>query len=218
MTSYSLALFLHVIVVVYLLGADLGRLYLARIGADGATPPDSRLLAARAVGWLGSVTNLSLIMILPAGVSVGVALGAYQLSHPAWLVATWIVALLWAALSFGADRAASGSAGRLLSISDVILRLVLGPGFIYDATLVFAGTARTVDADWLGAKIGLYSLLILASIPIRMAGFRIRRRLAVVGPDTAHELSAALKSLQNPTVFAWIVIIAAAWLGVAKPL
>ncbi|MDJ0929199.1 MAG: hypothetical protein QNJ73_16295, partial [Gammaproteobacteria bacterium] len=126
--------------------------------------------------------------------------------------------ILWALLSFGADRAASGSAGKLLSISDVVLRVILGAGFIYDATLVFAGTARTVDAEWLGAKIGLYGVLIIVSIPVRMAGFRIRRRLAVVGPDTAHELSAALKSLQTPTLLAWVVIFVAAWLGVAKPM
>nr|MDJ0929312.1 hypothetical protein [Gammaproteobacteria bacterium] len=83
MNSYSLALFLHVIVVVYLLGTDLGRLYLARVGADGVTAPESRLMAARACGWLGSMTNLALIMILPAGISVGVAMGVYTLSHTA---------------------------------------------------------------------------------------------------------------------------------------
>ena len=151
MAAYNLSLFAHVLVVVYLLGADLGRLYLARLGTAGQLDPAALQLAARGALWLGSATNLALIAILPAGISVGAALGAYQIMHPAYLVATWAVAGVWALLSIVADR----SSNRSWHIADVVLRLLLAPGFLYDGIIVFLGISATVDAHWLAAKIAL---------------------------------------------------------------
>ena len=55
--SYTVALYAHVLVVVYLLGADLGRLLLARAGAAAGASSDTQLAAARTVSTLGSSRN-----------------------------------------------------------------------------------------------------------------------------------------------------------------
>ena len=209
-TEYHLALFGHVLVVVYLLGADLGRLYLARLGSvDGIGMEPLRVLT-QGVLWLGSATNLALILILPAGISVGAALGAYQIMHPAYLVGTWAVAAVWALVSILADRLE----GRSWRIADIVLRLILAPGFFYDGAIVFLGTSQTVDARWLASKIALYGLLILISVPLRWIGFGLRT--AVANGD-AGGIQAALSRLGLPTLLGWIVILLAAWFGVAKP-
>ncbi len=215
MTSYSVALFMHVLVVVYLLGADLGRAYLARLGSAAQATGESRQLAARGVLWLGSATNLALVLILPVGVSLGAELGVYRILSPTWLVATWIVAGLWMLVSVLADRFAARSRRHGLCVADIVLRLIFAPGFIYDGAIVFAGTSATVDAKWLATKLILFGVLILITIPSRWIGFGLRH--AVASEDAAG-IQVALSRLTLPLIMAWGVILVAAWFGVAKPI
>lgn len=223
MNIYGIALFCHVIVVVYLLGADLGRVYLARSGAAAGMAAPARALAARVTLGLGSVTNAALILILPAGISVGVALGAFHTSTRWWFAVTMLVSLAWLALSIAADRAAaSPGGGRGLARADTVLRVIMGAGNILDGALVFAGTSRTVEAWWLGGKLVAYGLLILLGIPARLSGFRLARELARLeaAPDddaASTRLGSALARLPLPLTVPWLVIGFAAWLGAAKP-
>lgn len=223
MSPYSSALFAHVIVVVYLLGADLGRAVVAGLGVS-AESAGGRLLAARATLGLGSVTNAALVLLLPAGISVAAALGVYRVSSTGWLTATWLVAAGWLALSIAADRAAGRpGGGGGLAVADAAARIVIGGGHIYDGAIAFAGTSATVDSWWLAAKITLFGLLIIATIPARRAGFAIRREaalLAAVPADTgaSARLAAALARLRLPLLSGWVLILLAAWLGTAKPI
>ncbi len=220
--SYTVALYAHVLVVVYLLGADLGRLLLARAGAAAGASPDTQLAAARTVSTLGSVTGTALILILPAGISLAGALGVYRIISPAWLISTWLVTGAWLLLSVAADRAAGNRAGGGLLLADGITRFVIGAGHVYDGAIAFAGTSQTVEAGWLATKITLFGVLILLSIPVRRAGFAVRRETALLalGPGdaaAAGRLRAALARLTVPVLGSWLLILAAAWAGVAKP-
>lgn len=221
--SYTVALYAHVLVVVYLLGADLGRLLLARAGAAVGASPDTQLAVARTVSTLGSVTGTALILILPAGISLAGALGVYRIISPAWLTATWLVTGAWLLLSVAADRAAGkqpGGGGLLLA--DALARFVIGAGHLYDGAIAFAGTSQTVEAGWLATKITVFGLLILLSIPVRRAGFAIRRETTLLARSPgdgaiAGRLQAALGRLTAPVLASWLLILAAAWAGVAKP-
>jgi hypothetical protein len=221
--GYSLALFAHVVVVVYLLGADLGRAWLARAGGAPGAGSGERLIAARVALGLGTVTNAALVLLLPAGISLAGALGAYRILGPSWLVATWLVAAAWLALSVAADRAATRpGGGRGLEGADMIARFVIGGGHLYDGAIAFAGTSQTVEARWLAAKITIYGLLIIASVPARRAGFKSRRAAAALASSPAdtgasEALAAALRRLPAPIVAGWILVLVAAWLGAAKP-
>ena len=171
---YTVALYAHVLVVVYLLGADLGRLLLARAGAAAGASPDTQLAAARTFSTLGSVTGTALILILPVGISLAGSLGVYRIISPAWLISTWVVTGAWLLLSVAADRAAGNPAGGGgLLLADGIARFVIGAGHLYDGAIAFAGTSQTVEARWLAAKITLFGVLILLSIPVRRTGFAI---------------------------------------------
>jgi len=221
--SYTVALYAHVLVVVYLLGADLGRLLIARAGAAASAAPDTQLAAARTVSTLGSVTGTALILILPAGISLAGALGVYRIISPAWLIATWLVTGAWLLLSVAADRAAGRPAGGGgLLLADGIARFVIGAGHIYDGAIAFAGTSQTVEAGWLATKITLFGVLILLSIPVRREGFAVRRESALLAlqpgdASAAGRLRAALRGLTVPVLASWLLILAAAWAGVAKP-
>ncbi|MEO8224085.1 MAG: hypothetical protein ABI661_04720 [Gammaproteobacteria bacterium] len=112
MNGYTIALYTHLLVVVYLLGADLGRLLLARTALAGNTPVAALQTVARTVTALGSVTSAALILLLPAGVSLAAAMGVYRISNPSWLIATWLVATAW--------------------LADGLARFVIGAGHLYD--------------------------------------------------------------------------------------
>lgn len=224
MNVYATALFAHVVVVTYLLGADLGRLYLARLGAAPAASAASRAIAVRASLWLAAVTNAALVLILPAGVSLGASLGAFRVVSDTWYLATWLVAGGWLALSLAADRSATrtGTAGAWPRI-DLGFRLLMGAGQVYDGTIALAGTNISVEARWLGVKILAYGLLILASIPARHAGFAMRREAAVLAAAPADDSAAARLAracgrVTLPVLASWVLLLVAAWMGVAKPL
>jgi hypothetical protein len=213
LTAYAFALFAHVVAVVYLLGADLGRVYLARRGALADISDAGRELAARGVLWLGSATNLALMLILPVGVTLGGVLGVYRIISPAWLAATWAVAGFWLLLSILADRSAGVAERRWPRIGEMVFRLILAPGFFYDGGIGLLGTSQTVEAKWLAVKIMLFGLLILLSIPTRWLGFGLRH--AVVVGD-AQGVRRALGRMVLPILLSWAVILVAAWFGVAK--
>lgn len=221
--TYPLALLAHILVVVYLLGADLGRLYLARLGTARDTAAPARLAAARGAVWLGSVTDAALVLILPVGVSLGAALGVFRVVSPGWLTATWLVSAAWLALSVAAMVAAGRpGGGRRLALADSVFRLVMGAGQVYDGINALLGTSVSVEARWLGIKLVLFGLLVIVSIPARRAGFAIRANLAQVdtvsGDHAANaRLAAACGRLPVPVIAGWLAILVAAWLGVAKP-
>jgi len=210
MFEYYLALFAHVLVVVYLLGADLGRLYLVRAGMAKNMGLEPLRVAGRGVLWLGSATNLALVLILPVGISLAAVLGLYKITHPAFFYATWAIAVVWALVSILADRIRS----RSLRIADISLRLLIAPGLIYDGVVVFFGASPTVDAKWLAFKIVLYGVLILLSMPLRWAEFGLQ---TTIDDEDVQGLQARLSKMSLPILLGWAVVLLAAWLGVAKP-
>ncbi len=214
-SSYSGALFAHVLLVVYMLGADLGRAYVAHIGSSLETDPPARWLATRVAVWLGSATNIALVLMLPAGVSLGAVLGVYEITSTGWLVATWVVTIVWLLISIGAERAARTSKKRHVEIADMVVRLLIAPGYVYDGAIVFQGASQTVQAEWLGSKIILYGLLILVSIPVRWLSFDLIRASTT---DDAAAAARKLGQLRMPIAASWVLILLAAWFGVAKPL
>lgn len=224
MNGYVTALFCHVIVVVYLLGADLGRVYLARAGGATTTAPAARLLAVRGTLWLGRVTDLALILVLPAGIALGGASDAYRIDSPAWRMVPWLLPLLLLALSIGSDRAATRpGGGGSLGLADSIARFVIGAGQLWDGlSVLLLNMTHMVEADWLAAKLAIYGLLLLLSIPVRRSSLALRRDVAGLDgnpPDTAmsERLALRLRRVQLPVALGWLLILIMAWLGTAKP-
>ena len=222
MYSYSLALYGHLLLVVYLLGADIGRLYLARAGAAPATAQSARILAVRGVLWISVVTDIALILIFPAGFELASNLDAYRLPEAGWWrLAPWILPALLLLTTLVADRAAARGGGRNAMIIDGIMRGMIGAGQVWDgASVIFLGMTHMVEANWLAAKLSIYGLVLLLSIPLRRSTLHLRRELATLQariPDPAQPpFVAELRRLQLPIVTSWLLILILAWLGTAK--
>ncbi len=220
MNGYTLSLYAHLLIFVYLLGTDLGRWYLARAGAAPALSRKERVLAARGVLALGTVTDIALIIIYPVGFLLASSLNAYHISSPAWRPVPFLLPALLivttAAANFAASRPRSGM--WLVNI-DVIVRAVIGAGQLWDgASVLFFHMTHMVEAHWLAAKIFIYGILLLLSIPVRRVAFHLRRELssASATDDSREPLVKAMQSLPVPLAFGWAMILLTAWLGAAK--
>jgi hypothetical protein len=223
MYSYSLALYGHLLLVACLVGADIGRLYLARAGAAIATAESARILAVRSVLWISVVTDIALIMVFPAGFELGSILGAYRVPEAGWWrLAPWILPALLLLTTLVADRAATRGGGRNAMIADGIVRGIVGAGQVWDgASVIFLSMTHMVEADWLAAKLSIYGVVLLLSIPLRRSMLQLRRQLATPEariPDTVlPAFVAELRRVQLPIVISWLLILILAWLGTAKP-
>lgn len=221
MNGYTLSLYAHLLVFVYLLGTDLGRWYLARAGATLTLPRETRVLAVRGVLALGTVTDIALIIIYPIGFLLASSLNAYHISSPAWRLVPFLLPALLIVTTLAANFAASRLRGGMwLANTDGIFRAVFGAGLLWDgASVIFFDMTHMVEARWLAAKFLIYGVLMLVSIPVRRAAFHLRRALASASAmdDDREPFIKALKSLPVPLLLGWAMILLAAWLGTAQP-
>lgn len=218
MRGYSLALFSHLLVVILLLGTDPGRLYLTRRGAVATTPPAARNLAAWGVLWSGRISGVALILIIPLGFWLGSLLGAYRIDSPAWRVVPWLLPGALLALMLAADRVANQPDGtRFFAHTESVVRMVFGVGQIWDGfSVIFLDMTHMVEAHWLAAKLSIYGLLLLLSIPVRQTEIQLRRELAA-NQAVGAGLEKHLQRLGLPVATSWFLVLLAAWLGTAKP-
>lgn len=223
MQSYPLALYGHLLVAIYLLGIDPARLYLARAGAAPGTDDSARLLAIRGVLWISVITDIALILIFPAGFELASLLEAYRLPAEGWWrLAPWILPGVLLLTTLVADIAAAAGGGERAMLTDGLARGVIGAGQVWDgASVLFLDMTHMVEADWLAAKLSIYGLLLLLSIPLRRETLRLRRELACRGdpapPRGQVRFVTALRRLQLPMMTSWVMILIMAWLGTAKP-
>ncbi|MEV6342750.1 hypothetical protein [Actinoplanes sp. NPDC051851] len=222
-------LYLHIVLMVFWLGGDLGVFYSSRYVIDPALTPAARLTALRIMSGLDLGPKICLILFLPSGLTL-ISLDAHGGSlwgiHllPWWLlVPLWIGALAWIRLMY-ADHHAPGK-HPLVRRVDWLIRIAVIAGMAATGVYTLIAAAPFgVDTNpkWLGGKVLLYSLAIAA-------GLGIRRTLRPFGPafgrvmaGTADgETEAIVTGSVNgclPYVWAiWLSVLLAGLLGVAKP-
>ncbi|XVU21185.1 hypothetical protein ACQPZJ_28395 [Actinoplanes sp. CA-054009] len=220
----ELFLYLHIVLMVFWLGGDLGVFYSSRFVIDPALTPAARLTALKIMSGLDLGPKICLILFLPSGLTL-IALDAHGASLPGWLpIPAWIGALVWLWLMY-TDHHQPGK-HPLVRRLDWLIRIAVIAGMagagLY--TLI-ASRPFGVDTDprWLGAKVLLYALAIAAGLGIRRTlrpfGAAFGRVMGGAA-DTATE-SVLRRSVNGclPYVWTiWISVLAAGLLGVAKPL
>ncbi|MEL7538615.1 MAG: hypothetical protein AAFM91_16325 [Pseudomonadota bacterium] len=214
--DYQLLLLAHLLLFVYWLGGDLGVFYSSFVVVDQNRSVDARMTAARILVALDQVPRVCLILMLPVGVSLAARLGLVALPAGT-LVAIWVAALAWLALVFSLHT----STNRALSVIDTAVRITLAVGAVALAAGALAGDGFT-GAGWLAAKLGVFGLIVGCGLAIRrvFAPFGAAfARLANDGssPDVEHAIRRALARARPLVLAIWVLLIAAAWLGLAKP-
>lgn len=229
--TYSLTVFLHVLLFVYWLGGDLGVYYSSRFILKPEHPPAARLVAAKIMHGCDLAPRICLILFLPSGVSL---MKAGPLGEK-FAVSGWLIALMWLLVSvwlfFAVRDYVRGEAGRtswwarLVPPVDLAVRVTLVVVLLaIGVYTMVAAEPFGVDTDpaWLGGKLAAYALCILC-------GVMIRRELVEFGPafgslmttGSTPEVEATIRrSIKRcePYVYGiWGFVLLAALLGIVKP-
>lgn len=217
MLEPALYTFLHILVFVYWLGGDLGAFYASRYLIKPGVIPANRLLAAKIVGDVDMAPRTALILTFPTGLLLAIAKGWLPLSM-LWGFVALVAALIWLGLAW-AMHVRPGQAASLKPL-DTALRWAVLAG---SAGWGFAGLfGVSVMPLFLSIKLLLFAAAIAAGLWIRQVLKPLSPALAgLAGPDAEqHEavLSRTLRTARLGVVSLWLLIAAAAFLGLWTPI
>ena len=223
---HDLAILLHLLLLTYWLGADLGVFYSSRYVLRPDLSPESRATALKIMAWLDVTPRLCLVLFLPSGVSL-MAFDDYGRDiFAGWpLVLVWVAGLAWLGLVL-ADHVMHES-----PLHSLVRRLDLGVRFAVVIGLLGSATYALIASEpfgvetnpkWLGAKVGLYALAIACGIAIR---FQLRPFAPAFGalmttgstPAVEKDLRGSIVGSQPFVAGIWLCVLGAAVLGVVKP-
>jgi hypothetical protein len=207
---------LHVLVLVYWLGGDLGAFVASHILSDEAAHPQARLAAAKVVAEVDMAPRTALILALPTGLTL---LGAKGLGAvPVWgLGLIWIGGAFWLALVWWLHRRHPGPRSAFHQL-DLALRWLLFGALV--------AIASGMVLDW-PLFVRLKCAALAATV---LCGLLIRARLAPFGPALAglakglptEEDNAAIRKALGAArplvILIWILLGLAALLGLWRPL
>jgi hypothetical protein len=208
---------LHILVLVYWLGGDLGAFVASRIVADPARPPAGRAAAAKILMDVDMAPRMALIFAFPTGFALAVYEG-WLMIDTVWIAPAFALALVWAIAAWMVHLK-SGPAGLAKRI-DMAIRLA--------ALIGFAGAGAAGLAGLIALPLFIAGKLILLALAV-FAGLMIRRMLAPFGPafgqiaagqgdEAANAIVRASLSKARTWVFViWAAVLGAAALGVLHP-
>ncbi len=220
MDGYTILLFIHLLLFVYWLGADVGVFALALALKNRDYSYEQRTVMMRMSLTIDMVPRMAMITVAPVGLQLARLSGLVEI--PGFLMTlVWVVAIPWMIGEWVAfRRMGQPSAVRVYIINGIFMT-------IFCFTLVGFGIASLVNGSpfapvWLALKVLLAGLLFLVSI--MMAVFYaplegIFERMAIEGSGDAIE--AEVRSQVNKgaffTVLLFVLLASIAFLGLSKP-
>ena len=219
MIAYGIFNFLHVLVFAVIVGIELPALYALRLAGGPSGSQATRSLAVRVKRYADAVSAIMLVLLLPLGVQIATDLGVYTLMSSSWLIATWVVGLVWLAIALMSELTGASKLAQRIYKFECVLRIVIGLGNVYDAVVGFTGDGM-IQTNWLAAKVLLFGLILVVSGWIRWQTRAVRfasvDAAAGTGPDP-RQLIATLRRAQWGSHSILAMVLIAAYLGTAKP-
>ncbi len=225
-TLQHLAILLHVLLLAYWLGADLGVFYTSRFVTRPDLSPEARGVAVKVMDFVDMSPRICLVLFLPSGVTLMAASDYGRDIFSGWpLLVVWLAGLCWLALVIADHRRRPDRLGTLVHRTDLLVRLGLVVGLLGVAGYT-AIAARpfgvTTNPIWLAGKVAAYAVCIACGLAIRM-------RLAPFGPawaallrdgsspDVERRIRASVRGTLPFVYVIWTLVVVAAVLGVVKP-
>ena len=211
---------LHVLLLVYWLGGDIGVFYAAGLVRDPSLSTESRRTALRIMQWVDMIPRYCLVLMTPVGFTLAVLYGVVQL--PAVILAVlWLVALVWLANVVAIHHYQGTPRGERLRRIDAVWRVIVVCALVALAVSGFVGRGPVL-ASWVSAKILVFGLLVFCGLMIRVRGAPIGPALrSVLSSGSTPELEAVIRTTFARTrpfvLLIWAGLVLAAYLGIAKP-
>ncbi len=220
MTTYLFLKWVHIIAMAYWLGGEWGVFHASRPVKDANLSLEERQRHMETAYRIDMLPRVSIVLLLPLGLHMGALLNVQPL-HGFWIVGMWVLVAGWLAVTFGAFFNNGNDLGlKLTRIDEAFRYVVIALLLIFGIYSIVTGWPFT--APWYAAKVTLYgfALIIALMLRINMRNLVVLFRQAVASPKPEAEakLDGQLAFGRGLGHINWLVIAAAAYFGVAKPI
>lgn len=217
---HNLLLVLHILLLVYWLGGDLGVFYTSRFVTRPELPPATRAVIVRIFLFIDMAPRVCLIAMLPVGFTLAAA--GFHAELPGWvLIALWLFAAAWLWLAITVFRLEGSARGHQLARIDWWVRIAVVIGLLATAIAGFLGHGPITADWWLSLKVLLFAGAICC-------GLMIRHVLKPFGPafgalmqegstpQTEDTLNRTLARARPYVLVIWAILVINSWLGVSQ--
>ena len=219
--GYAALILVHILLLVYWLGADLGVFYSAGFLTDAKLSIETRRTVMKILHFIDLFPRMALVMMLPVGISLAL-IGGYASVSPDWtipvIVLAWVAASAW--LMLVVKNYGSPTAG--LTRLDYWIRYLVIAGLLAVAGASFAGFGPIGPGSvWLALKLVVFAGIILCGLGIRATFKPFAAAFGqLVREGSSPAVEAAMKQAQSrvrPVVLTlWAALVIEAFLGLSK--
>ncbi|MCY4339538.1 MAG: hypothetical protein OXD47_12230 [Gammaproteobacteria bacterium] len=217
--SYEIIKFVHILLLVFWLGTDIGVLLLARRFRDSGLSVQTRVALLQMAMVIDTLPRICFIAMLPAGVHLANAGGWLAVGTPG-MVGLWLLAAVLLTINMSAAKhIGTPLGGRLQRLNWNVLAItgaiIIAVGV---ASLLGSGPAM---ASWLAVKIVIYGLVFLFAIGIDWLFIPIGQLTAeLLEKGSSAQVEAGITRSVDQTLWAVLAVyaatLAAAYIGIAK--
>ncbi len=207
--TYHVVLFVHVLLFVYWLGADLGVFICGMVGRARQLSEEGRRGLKEAGDLIDMFPRTTLVLMIPVGLTLASHYGSPI--HGVLLGLIWAVCLAWLWLVWQVHFQHGQPLGKLFWKIDFAIRTVAMLAFVgFGAWCLITG--GPIPLHWLAAKILLFGLIILAGIVVR-----ILLLMPTPAPVAGAARPKGRNRLRDVVFLIWALVTVIAFLGVTKP-
>jgi hypothetical protein len=219
--GYAILLLMHVLLLVYWLGADLGVFYAGTFLTKSEVSVESRRIVMKVLHFVDLFPRMALVLMVPVGTTLALQ-GGYATLPASWenpvLAIVWVGALVWLSLVVRIFRQPSLALTRW----DYAIRYLVIAGLVTLSVMAFSGRGPIVPGTtWLALKLIIFAGIMCSGLAIRVT-FKpfVADFGRLVREGSTPEIEAAMKrgkARVRPFVLAiWVALVVEAFLGISK--
>lgn len=220
MDTYSILLYLHILAFVFWLGTDIGVFTLGKFAQNPAHTVDQRLLLLKVALILDMFPRVFMVLTLPTGFHLAVILGGIPSGQPL-IMWVWLFSAVWLAVVLVGLLKHEAPIGQQAKVIEKVIQYSLLAGLLW---VVFSSwfASGLIIASWLTTKVLLYAGVIAVTPLLEIAfGPAVAGFMALPTEGSTEAIEADIKRGMDVT-YIWVIVIyvlvlVAAYLGVAKP-
>lgn len=219
MDSHLVWAYVHIVLFVYWLGADVGLYMVMVFVKNPRLSYETRATLIRLAFYIDQFPRVTFALILPVGMHLASDLGL--LAIPAWLQAlAWIVGVAWSGLHLAVVKYKGTALARALLRINQVYELLMGGFFVALGAWSLLGDGP-VQAGWFALKLLLFGLIFWVILGIDTF-FQPFTTILKMGPDGSTPEKEAGVTRATHLTMAWAVllylmILAVAFMGKVKP-
>ena len=218
--SQTLWIMLHVVLLVYWLGADISVFYSSLQIIKTENSRETRAAISKVLGFVNAFPGIVSILMLPVGFMLASGKGLSPITG-SWLVLVWGLSGVWLVISVSAGSQRGTPLGKTYSNIDLWIRIVL-IAFLSIAAIASFISGSPFTSNWLALKVLLFAFVLGCGLGIRFTFAHFgpafgRFMMEGSNPETEAALRTPVLRVK-PWVFAlWAGLIAMSLLGIAQP-